>query len=62
MLGGLTFGPSDCENFEYIPKMDSFGMGYSGLDRNTFCKPFSLFEPSTLNIIDKNKKVTIYCP
>lgn len=59
MLSELTFGPSDCENFEFTPKLDSFGMGYSGLDRNTFSKPFSLFEPSTLNIIDKNKKVSL---
>jgi G patch domain-containing protein 1 len=55
----ITFAPDDFDPFIATIKTNTFGLGYSGL-RPTVTQNFSLFEPTSLQIFDKNnRKLTI---
>lgn len=53
----VTFAPDDYDAFIYKPKDNTFGMGYTGLDRrNVLGDHISLFEPPKFQIQERNKK------
>lgn len=61
----VLVAPDDIPTFTVRPKVDTFGLGYSGLaprgnqtDPSTARSPFVLFEP-TLSLTDKRKKLQI---
>lgn len=57
----LTFAPDDYDPFIYKPKENTFGMGYSGLDkRSILSSHISLFNPPEFKMRDhKNSKISI---
>lgn len=56
----ITFAPDDYEPFLCKPKDNCFGIGYSGLDRRSVLSShINLFQPSSLIMNEKNKKVSI---
>lgn len=56
----VTFAPDDYAPFLCKPKDNCFGIGYVGLDkRPVLSSHINLFEPSSLMMTDKNKKVNI---
>ncbi|XP_067012544.2 G patch domain-containing protein 1 homolog [Anabrus simplex] len=60
MLKNITFAPDDCEQVMYKLKDDVFGIGYTGLDkRPILSRHINLFEPSSLVMKEKQKKISI---
>ncbi|GLV32171.1 uncharacterized protein CBL_11872 [Carabus blaptoides fortunei] len=57
----LTFAPDDYDPFIYKPKDNTFGMGYSGLDKRALLSShISLFNPPDFQMRDhKNSKISI---
>lgn len=58
----VTFAPDDFEPFLVKPKIDCFGLGYSGLDRRpVLSSHINLFEPVQPSLVmqEKKKKVSI---
>lgn len=53
----ITFAPDDYDAFVYKPKDNTFGMGYSGLSRDSVLgSHVSLFEPAEFKMQDRNNK------
>ncbi|XP_052872774.1 G patch domain-containing protein 1 homolog [Anopheles cruzii] len=50
----LTFAPDDFDPLVASMKDNTFGLGYSGLDRGGTAKGFNLFD--TLEVVDRNNK------
>ncbi|XP_058056286.1 G patch domain-containing protein 1 homolog [Anopheles bellator] len=50
----VTFAPDDFDPLVASMKDNTFGLGYSGLDRGGTAKGFNLFD--TLEVVDKNNK------
>ncbi|XP_046604837.1 G patch domain-containing protein 1 [Neodiprion virginianus] len=56
----ITFAPDDYEPFRCNPKDNFFGIGYTGLEkRSILSQHISLFEPSSFQLQEKNKKLSI---
>ncbi|XP_063236605.1 G patch domain-containing protein 1 homolog [Bacillus rossius redtenbacheri] len=56
----LTFAPGDYDPFLAHPKTDSFGIGYSGLDRRPVLSGHvNLFDGPSLVMSEKSRKVSI---
>ncbi|XP_046752657.1 G patch domain-containing protein 1 homolog [Diprion similis] len=56
----ITFAPDDYEPFRCNPKDNFFGIGYTGLEkRPILSQHISLFEPSSFQLQEKNKKLSI---
>lgn len=56
-LGELTFAPRDIEPYLVDPKKDSFGLGYSGLDRRSVLG--TVKTSTSFKYSDKNRKLNI---
>ncbi|KAG8041289.1 hypothetical protein G9C98_002277, partial [Cotesia typhae] len=56
----ILFAPDDYEVFRCNPKENCFGIGYSGLERQSvLSNNFNLFDTATFTMQDKNKKLSI---
>ncbi|KAJ8878026.1 hypothetical protein PR048_022489 [Dryococelus australis] len=56
----LTFAPGDYDSFVCSPKVDCFGIGYSGLDRRPVLSGHvNLFDGPSLVMSEKSRKVSI---
>ncbi|KAG8274095.1 G patch domain-containing protein 1 [Homalodisca vitripennis] len=57
----VTFAPDDLEPYVVKPKDNSYGLGYSGLDRRPVLSHVNLFEPTGPSLVmeEKKKKVSI---
>ncbi|CAD6240799.1 GSCOCG00008928001-RA-CDS [Cotesia congregata] len=56
----ILFAPDDYELFRCNPKENYFGIGYSGLERQSvLSNNFNLFDTTTFTMQDKNKKLSI---
>lgn len=57
----ITFAPDDYDAFIYEPKINTFGMGYSGLSKDSILgSHISLFDPPEFRMQERNnKKVSI---
>uniref|UniRef100_A0A0C9RM12 CG8833_1 protein n=1 Tax=Fopius arisanus TaxID=64838 RepID=A0A0C9RM12_9HYME len=56
---GILFAPDDYEPFRLNPKSNTFGIGYSGLERTSVLGHINLFDGPSLQLTEKNKKLSI---